>query len=151
MPYKIVKISDMPELRERAAEWFNQKWRVPVSAYLESMTQAIEKKNPVPQWYLVLDGERIISGMGVIENDFHPRKDLTPNVCAIYTEPDKRGQGICARVIDFVSVDMSERGVDTLYLVTKQEGLYERYDWEYMCSVRRDGEKKLSRVYVHKR
>ena len=30
--------------------------------------------------------------MGVIENDFHDRKDLTPNVCAVYTEEDCRCQ-----------------------------------------------------------
>ena len=32
-------------------------------------------------WYLCLDGNRIVGGMGVIENDFHDRKDLCPNVC----------------------------------------------------------------------
>ena len=35
-----------------------------------------------------------IGGMGVIENDFHDRKDLMPNVCAVYTEEAYRGRGI---------------------------------------------------------
>ena len=43
-----------------------------------------EQKNAVPQWYVVLEGDNIIGGCGVIENDFHNRKDLTPNVCAVY-------------------------------------------------------------------
>ena len=29
-------------------------------------------------WYLCLDDDKIIGGLGVIENDFHDRKDLTP-------------------------------------------------------------------------
>lgn len=33
------------------------------------------KKAAVPQWYLAMEGEWIIGGMGVIENDFHDRKD----------------------------------------------------------------------------
>ncbi len=37
-------------------------------------------------WYLCLAGGRIVGGMGVIKNDFHDRKDLTSNVCAVYTE-----------------------------------------------------------------
>lgn len=42
--------------------------------------------------YLCLCGEKFIGGMGVIENDFHPRKDLAPNVCAVYTEGLRRGR-----------------------------------------------------------
>jgi hypothetical protein len=37
-------------------------------------------------WYLCLDEDRIVGGMGVIENDFHNRKDLSPNICAVCTE-----------------------------------------------------------------
>lgn len=48
----------------------------------------------VSQWYLTLEGECIVGGMGVIDNDFHNRRDLTPNVCAVYTEADRRGRGI---------------------------------------------------------
>ena len=31
-------------------------------------------------WYLCLEGDQIVAGMGVIENDFHDRKDLKLNV-----------------------------------------------------------------------
>lgn len=48
-------------------------------------------------WYLCLDNERIVGGLGVIENDFHNRKDLTPNVCAVYTEQKYRCQGIAGQ------------------------------------------------------
>ena len=41
-------------------------------------------------WYLCLDSECIVGGLGVIENDFHDRKDLKPNVCAVYTEKEYR-------------------------------------------------------------
>ena len=34
-----------------------------------------------------------ISGAGVIENDFHDRKDLTPNLCALFVEERKCGRG----------------------------------------------------------
>ena len=82
--YEILRISEHEAWLERAAEWFHQKWGIPLEAYQDSMRQSLEGKSPVPQWYIVLDGEKIIAGLGVIENDFHDRKDLTPNVCAVY-------------------------------------------------------------------
>ncbi len=60
----------------------------------------------------------IIGGMGVIANDFHNRKDLTPNVCAVYVEKDRRCRGIAGVLLNFVCDDMKKRGVDILYLLT---------------------------------
>lgn len=146
--YVIVKITDRPQLKEQAARWFCEKWNIPVEAYLESMEEALGGSSPVPQWYLALEGDRIIGGMGVIENDFHPRKDLAPNVCAVYTEADKRGQGIAGALLGFVCSDMSKKGIDTLYLLTDHTSFYERYGWEFFCMTEADG--NLSRVYVHR-
>ena len=104
----------------------------------------------MPQWYLVLESSRIIGGMGVIENDFHDRKDLTPNVCAVYTEPDRRCCGIAGALLQFVCRDMHEKGIDTLYLLTDHTGFYERYGWNFFCMAQGDGEESLSRMYVHR-
>ena len=57
-------------------------------------------------WYLCLDGGHIVGGLGVIEGDFHDRKDLAPNVCAVYTEKEYRCQGIAGRLLDIVVKDM---------------------------------------------
>ena len=148
--YKIIKIKDRPEWKEGAANWFHEKWGVPLEAYRESMEACIGGANPVPQWYIVLDGEKIIGGLGVIENDFHDRKDLTPNVCAVYVEKDYRCQGVAGEMLEFVCRDMGEQGIDTLYLLTDHDRFYERYGWKFLCMVRGDGEEEMSRMYVFK-
>lgn len=150
MNFGIVRITDRPELKEKAAQWFHEKWCVPYETYLESMEEAIAGKGAVPQWYLALDGGRIAAGMGVIENDFHDRKDLAPNVCAVFTEPDFRCMGLAGKLLAFVSDDMKSRGISTLYLVTDHDSFYERYGWEYLCPVTQDGDDKPSRMYVHR-
>lgn len=148
MNYEIVKITDRPQLKQQAAQWFHEKWNIPLEAYLESMEEALSGKSAVPQWYMALEDGRIIGGIGVIENDFHPRKDLAPNVCAVYTEEDRRGQGIAGALLDHVCADMNEKGVDTLYLLTSHTSFYERYGWEFLCMI---GESEnYSRVYVHR-
>lgn len=150
MKYTLVPLRDKPSILQQAAAWFHQKWSVPLEAYLESMENCLNGKDPVPQWYLALDGERIVGGLGVIENDFHPRKDLAPNVCAVYTEEDWRNQGIAGALLELACRDMKERGIPTLYLVTNHTAFYERYGWEFYCMVQGDGEPELSRMYVHR-
>ncbi len=147
---RILRISDCPEWKEKAAAWFHQKWGIPLEAYLESMDACLKKSGPVPQWYIVLNGGRIIAGLGVIENDFHDRKDLTPNVCAVYVDEDFRRRDIAGKMLRFVCGDMKEKGIRTLYLLTDHTSFYERYGWEFLCMVQGDGEPELSRMYVHR-
>ena len=149
MKYSLVPLRDRPDMLSRAAAWFHQKWSVPLEAYRESMEECLAGKSPVPQWYLALEGDRIVGGMGVIENDFHDRKDLAPNVCAVYTEEDRRCQGIAGALLELVCRDMKELGIPTLYLVTDHTSFYERYGWEFYCMVQGDGEPELTRLYIH--
>ena len=121
-----------------------------MEAYLESMEQCLKKERAVPQWYVTVDGDRIVGGLGVIENDFHDRKDLTPNVCAVYVEEEYRCRGIAGKLLDFVCRDMKEKGIDTLYLLTDHDSFYERYGWEFLCTAQGDGEQGLSRMYMHR-
>lgn len=96
--YSYIKLRERPELKQIAADWFHSKWGVPTKAYLECMNAYLSAETEYG-WYLCMEDDRIIGGMGVIENDFHDRKDLTPNVCAVYTEKTiaaKGLQGICS-------------------------------------------------------
>lgn len=150
MDYEIVRLADRPGLKEQAAQWFHEKWGIPLEAYRESMEECIKGVKPVPQWYLAVKDHRMIGGLGVIENDFHNRKDLAPNVCAVYTQEDWRCKGIAGALLNYVCSDMQSKGIDTLYLVTDHTGFYERYGWEFLCMVQGDGEPDMSRMYVHR-
>lgn len=68
------------------------KWGVPEEAYLECMNVYLNHEVEYG-WSLCVEGNRIIGGLGVIENDFHNRSDLAPNVCTVYVEESYRGQG----------------------------------------------------------
>lgn len=145
--WHIESISVRPELLATAAEWFHEKWGIPLAAYRESMEESLSRC-AVPQWYTALENGEIIGGVGVIENDFHDRKDLRPNVCALYVEPEYRCRGLAGELLGRVCRDMKERGLEKLYLVTDHVSFYERYGWEFLCAVQGDGEPELSRMYV---
>ena len=147
--FRYIALRERPELKQAAAAWFHDKWGVPEAAYLACMDAYL---NGVTEygWYLCLDGDRIVGGLGVIENDFHDRKDLSPNVCAVYTEPDRRGRGIAGRLLDLAVDDMRSKGIAPLYLVTDHVGFYERYGWEFLCMVRCEDKPETSRMYLHR-
>ena len=144
-----VTLRDRPELEDGAAEWFHGKWGVPKEAYLACMDAYLRGETEY-EWVLCLDGEKIVGGMGVIENDFHDRPDLAPNVCAVYTEEAYRGRGIAGRLLEKVVSDMREKGITPLYLATDHTGFYERYGWEFLCLAQGDGEDHPTRMYIHR-
>ena len=147
---ELLKLRDCPALAGEAARWFHEKWGIPQEAYEESIADCLKKLGPVPQWYLAREGGRILGGLGVIENDFHDRKDLAPNVCAVYVEEDCRCRGIAGRLLDLAVEDLRRMGVSPLYLLTDHTGFYERYGWDFFCLAQGDGEEQPARMYIHR-
>ncbi len=144
-----ITLREKPELMDKAARWFNSKWGVPKEAYLECMESYLKGDTELG-WYLCLDDDKIVGGMGVIENDFHDRKDLSPNVCAVYTEESYRKMGIAGVLLNMVVDDLKSKGISPVYLVTDHTGFYERYGWEFYCMAQGDGEPEMTRLYIHK-
>lgn len=147
--FEIIKVQERPEWKTRAANWFHEKWGIPVITYLESMEECLKKEAAVPQWYIAISKDNIIGGLGVIQNDFHNRKDLTPNICAVHVEEAYRCRGIAGQMLKETCEDMKNQGIDTLYLITNHTSFYERYGWEFLCMVQEEGGNE-SRIYIHK-
>ncbi len=151
MACHIFNLRDHSPWLDHAAAWFHDKWGIPLEAYRESMAQCLKKEGAVPQWYIAVRDEEIIGGLGVIENDFHDRKDLSPNVCAVYVEEAYRCRGAAGALLTRACEDMAGMGVATLYLLTDHTSFYERYGWQFLCMVRGDGGQEPSRMYVRRR
>lgn len=147
--YQYITLREQPALMNAAADWFHSKWGVPWEAYLECMEAYLNTQTELG-WFLCLDGARIVGGLGVIENDFHDRPDLTPNVCAVYTEESHRCSGIAGKLLNMAVEDLRSRGISPVYLVTDHTHFYERYGWEFLCMVQGDGEPDMTRMYIHR-
>ncbi len=147
--YNYFTLREKPELKDEAAEWFHSKWGVPKKAYLECMDSYLSGETEYG-WYLCMDNDKIISGLGVIKNDFHNKKDLFPNICAVYTEEEYRCQGIAGKLLNMTVEDLRSKSITPVYLVTDHTGFYERYGWEFYCEAQGDGEIEPTRLYIHK-
>lgn len=147
--YRYCTLRELPEFKAAAAEWFHSKWGVPEEAYLDCMTAYLNYETELG-WYLCLENDSIIGGLGVIENDFHDRKDLSPNICAVYTEENYRCQGIAGHLLRMAVDDLKLKGISPVYLITDHIGFYERYGWDFFCMAQGDGEPNMTRLYIHR-
>ena len=147
MQDKILKLSEHPELFERAADWFSDKWRVPKQAYLDSMQESLAATGGVPEWYVILEGETVVAGLGVIANDFHKRPDLTPNICAVYVTEKYRGQGIARRLLDRACAELAKHGIANAYLITDHTAFYERCGWRFFSMIE-ENDGGFARMYT---
>ncbi|MBR0456586.1 MAG: GNAT family N-acetyltransferase [Firmicutes bacterium] len=78
------------------------------------------------------------------------RKDLSPNICAVYTEEEYRCRGVAGHLLDMAVIDLKGEGITPVYLVTDHTGFYERYGWQFFCMVQGDGDREMTRLYVHR-
>lgn len=145
----VIALRDRPDLIECAAEWFSSIWGIATEDYRASMRACVQGRTAIPQWYIVCDNGRIAAGVGVIDNDFHERRDLAPNVCAVYVQPEYRRLGVARRLLDTACHDMARRGVPHLYLLTDHDGFYERLGWQFTGMVR-DDDGELGRMYARR-
>lgn len=135
-PWCVWRVAEHPEMAEKAAAWFSAKWGISEDAYLESMRESTRAGSAVPQWYIVRANNdpagAIIAGCGIIENDFHDRPDLAPNLCALYVEEEHRHRGLARHLLDHARAETATMGYNRLYLVTDLVGFYEKCGWEYL-------------------
>lgn len=142
-------LREIPQRADDAAQWFHECWGVPKEAYAECIGAYLGGETDYG-WYVCLDGEQIVGGLGVIDNDFHDRKDLTPNVCAVYVIEPYRKQGIAGKLLNMAVEDLRAHGISPVYLVTDHTNFYERYGWEFYCMAQGDGEPEPTRLYIHR-
>lgn len=135
--YPITKLEKTSDIL-KAATFFSQKWNVPTEAYIESMKDSLVSKSGVPAWFYIELQNEIIAGLGIIENDFHKRKDLTPNICAVYVREDFQGKGIAKNLLNAACSHLSEHDISDVYLITTHTEFYEHHGFDFYGNIKED-------------
>lgn len=143
---RIISIKENPDWKDAAINYISSKWDAPRIIYEDCITHCITTSNPLPQWYLLLEGSQIIGCAGLITNDFISRMDLYPWLCALYIEEDRRGNAYGLQLIKKVKQDTLKAGFENLYLCTEHIGYYEKYEFKYIGNGYHPWEEE-SRIY----
>ena len=125
----LVSVRENPEYKDLAIQYFQNKWGNEASnmVYEDCITHCIDAVAPLPQWYLLMNGDKIIGCAGLITNDFISRMDLYPWVCALYIEKEYRGNEYGALLLEKAKEDTKQGGFSNLYLCSDHVGYYEKY------------------------
>ena len=127
---KIIGIHTNQEYLQKAVDSFTAWWKIDRRIYDDCIRNSIATTSPLPRWYLMLKGEDIIGGYGLITNDFISRQDLWPWLCALYIEEEYRGSQLGSKLLEHAKKEASKLGFRKLYLSTDHEGYYEKYGWK---------------------
>ena len=133
---KVYSVRKHPELKEKAIKYFQLKWANEDSkmVYEDCISHSITTENPLPHWYLLMEGDEIIGCAGLITNDFISRMDLYPWICAVYIEKKHRGKGYGSLLMEQAKKDAKAGGFSHLYLCSDHVGYYEKYGFEYLAT-----------------
>ncbi|HGM6911350.1 GNAT family N-acetyltransferase [Serratia nevei] len=129
----MISVRQAPELAPRAIAYFQRHWATAetLMMYEDAINRSLGATNPLPQWYLLMENDRILGCAGLITNDFISRGELYPWLCALYVEEAQRGRGYGAKLIEHVAAETRRLGFPQLHLCTDLEGYYERSGFVY--------------------
>ena len=132
--YNILSVREHPEEADRFIRYFQSRWASEDSmmVYDDCIRSALSSDSPLPQWYLLMDGDKIVGGAGLITNDFVSRMDLYPWICALYIEEEYRGHGLGSLLLDHARKDAGRLGYKSVYLLTDHIGYYEHYGFTHI-------------------
>ena len=97
---------------------------------------------------LLTDGTKLASFCTYAEKDEIPDTERKPWIGFVYTYPEYRGRRLMGKLIARVKELAREDGYDTVYVSTREQGLYEKYGAEFVTNMtdRRGGDSRIYRM-----
>jgi len=131
---QLIAIRDHPQYLNEAIMYFQKRWasKDSMRVYEDCLRHSLDTPSPLPRWYILLDGGKVIGGAGLITNDFISRMDLYPWFCALYVEEEYRGPSLGKLLMERAKKDAFLGGFNAMYLCTDHVGYYEKYGFEHI-------------------
>ena len=150
LPFTISDLRQCPQFFDAVADRIWRGWweadGYPLD-YISTRLRENIKATPLPFAVVAHDGEAFLGTASVIASDLAERPQLTPWVAAVWVEPEARGRGIGAALVDCAARDCFALGISRAYLCARprMSCFYEALGWTII--ERKVGKHQLS-VFV---
>jgi N-acetylglutamate synthase-like GNAT family acetyltransferase len=134
LPFTISDLRQRPEFFDTVAMRIWQAWweadGTPLDHISGRMRQNMNAR-PIPFALVAHDGDTFLGTASVIASDLAERSQLTPWVAAVWVEPQARGRGVGAALVNRATQDCFALGVSRAYLCARPRlsGFYEPLGW----------------------
>ena len=99
--------------------------------------------------FMLLDEQEIVSFCTYVHQDEINAPSMYPWIGFVYTFPEYRGHRHMGKLISYAEEIVKSNGFSNIYISTNQEGIYEKYNFEYYKNMD-DIQGNDSRIYVKK-
>jgi len=135
--YKVVALSEHPNLWQQAAQWSFDAWQHEfpsdtVQTYLDQYALAATKSERLIEIYAAIsDQEQLLGVATLIDDDELPdAPEPGPWLAAVFVTPDARKLGVGSALVECVVSRTRELGYPKIYLYTEhQENWYVSKGW----------------------
>ena len=133
---EIVELSDKPGLLDEAIHYFWSCWgnESNFAFYNDCITHSVHEKNPLPKFYIALEGSKIIGSYALLTNDIISRQDLLPWLACLYVNEAYRNNGIAAKLLEHGLNEARRKDFKQLYLSSDLIDFYEKKGWTHFGS-----------------
>jgi GNAT superfamily N-acetyltransferase len=128
---KIIELSKRPDLLDNAIQYFWSCWgkESNFDFYRDCIENALNPKNDLPKFFIVLENEKIIASYALLVNDIISRQDLKPWFACLFVNETHRNQGIAGKLLNHAIIQTKQKGYKYLYLNSDLDNFYERKGW----------------------
>jgi GNAT superfamily N-acetyltransferase len=132
---RIQPIEAVPLNLQTHCDWIWREWGhelFPTYEHMLAEWRAGFGRDSLPQMLSATRGGAAVGVVGLAQEDFAGRPDLSPWLVALYVHPDHRGEGIGSALVRACEAEAARRHIETLYLCTDSAaGLYRGLGWRY--------------------
>lgn len=134
---KILELDD--KNFETIIEWMYKWWgekdnysKEELRCWLKNSFQS----NRLPITYGLFENDKIIGMYQFVNDDMFIRPDIYPWLANVYIEENSRNKGYSKILLESIKENFPKNlNYKEIYLYTKYNGLYEKYNWKYVGEI----------------